>query len=87
MISSDEELIKNHIREDTAFLGAAEARIAKYGVPVWALIGYLKVVGGDVERVANDYAVPVDVVRAAKAFYDRNRDAIDARLIENAPAP
>jgi len=87
MKPSDEELIKKYVREDPVFPGAAEARIAEYGVPVWALIGYLKAVGGDVERVVHDYDVSGEVMRAAVAFYRRNRSAIDARLTENAPVP
>ena len=35
-------------------------------------------------QVAKDYELPVDAVRAAVAYYERNREAIDARLAQNA---
>ena len=63
---------------------AGEARIAGTGVPVRALIGHLPAADNDVCQVAKDYELPVDAVRAAIAYYQRNREAIDARLAQNA---
>lgn len=87
MVGDDEDLIKKYVTEDVRWPGAAEARITGYGVPVWALIGYLRAVDGDINRVAHDYDLPDEAVRAAEAYYRQNRDTIDARLIENAPTP
>lgn len=66
-------------------LEPSRARLAESGVPVWALIGYLRLAGGDVNRVAADYDLPHGAVEAALAYYRRHRDAIDARLRLNAP--
>jgi uncharacterized protein (DUF433 family) len=81
----EQALIERHIAPDPAGRGAAYARLRDYGTPVWALVGYL---GGDaaggVERVAADYAVPVEAVRAALAYYARHKALIDAKLLLNA---
>ena len=52
-------------------------------VPVWALIGHLDVVEGDVDQVARDYGVPREAVDAALAYYERHKASIDARLTLN----
>ena len=78
------DLIEQYIREDPEWPGPAEARIAGYGVPVWALIGYYRVVNADLSRVATDYDLPEDAVRAALAYYRRHQEEIDARLLANA---
>lgn len=64
--------------------GPADARLAGYGVPVWALVGYYHVTGGDLARVAADYDLPEEAVKAALRYYERHRAAIDARLAANA---
>jgi len=46
--------------------------------------GHLPAADNDVCQVAQDYELPVDAVRAAVAYYERNREAIDARLAQNA---
>ena len=51
---------------------------------MWALIGYLRMVDGDINRVAEDYRIPPEAVEAALAYYDRYRSEIDARLAANA---
>ena len=82
----DEQIIRRYIDEDPDHPNPTEARVAGYGVPVWALIGYLRAVEGDPVRTAQDYGLPEAVVEAAAAYYRRHRQAIDARLIENAAA-
>ena len=78
---NDEELIAQHIELDPHKPGLANARLKEYGVPVWALIGYLhQAVDGDLARVAADYAVPQVAVQAAVAFYRRFPGYINARL-------
>jgi uncharacterized protein (DUF433 family) len=79
----DEQIIRQYVAEDPDWSDPVEARIAGYGVPVWALIGYLRAVDGDLARTAQDYDVPEEAVRAAVAYYRRHQRAIDARLIEN----
>lgn len=58
-------------------------RVREGGVPIWALIGYLEAVEGDLDRAARDYEISRDAVEAAVAYYRRNRDVIDARIEAN----
>ena len=83
MSADDYSLIPHYIIEDPGQTGPSGARILPYGVPVWALIGYLHAVHDDVSRVARDYAVPEVAVRASIAYYSEHRPAIDARLRQN----
>lgn len=84
-IDDDETaLIAEWIKPAPHSASADAARIAGTGVPVWALIGYLPAVHHDECQVAQDYELPVDAVRAAVAYYRRNREVIDAKLILNA---
>jgi uncharacterized protein (DUF433 family) len=52
-------------------------------MPVWALIGQLSTLDGDVEQLAADYELPREAVEAALARYRRNWDFIEARLLLN----
>lgn len=61
----------------------ADARLAESGVPVWAIIAYMKAVDHDLTQVALDYDVPKEAVVAAVLFYARHKDAIDARITAN----
>ncbi|MGH2460398.1 MAG: hypothetical protein ACRDIY_16210 [Chloroflexota bacterium] len=81
----DQTLIDAFIDPDTDRYpgGQADARLRLSGISVWALIGYLRVVDGNVERAAQDYAVPLEAVQAALAYYRRHRSLIDARLLLN----
>lgn len=80
----DQELIDTYIEQDGGRPGVAEARVAVYGVPIWALVGYLQAVHGDMVRVAHDYRLPLEAVEAALAYYRRYKPMIDARLEANA---
>lgn len=60
--------------------GPADVRLREYAIHVWAIIGYLQGVDGDVEHVARAYDVPVEAVRAAQAYYDRHPEVIEARM-------
>jgi len=56
------------------------------GVPVWAIIGALAEDGSNMEAVAHDYQVSRAAVRAAWAYYQEHKKAIDTRLAaDNAP--
>jgi len=63
--------------------GVADARLKRYGVQVWAIIGYLKAANANEEWVAGGYEIPVEAVRAARAYYKKHKDVIDARLAMN----
>ena len=85
-MQTDEELIAQYIERNPHKPGLDEAWLKDFGVPVWALIGYLNLaVGGDVDRVAKDYHLPREAVEAAIAFYQRHRCRIDARIAANNP--
>ena len=63
-----QDLIKQYIELNPDRPGAANARLAGYSVPVWALVGYLEAVHGNVAQVAHDYGLPQDAVEAALAY-------------------
>lgn len=79
-------LIERHIAPgwDRYPGGRADARLRGYGVSVWAVVAYLQMVGGDLDRVAEDYGLPHDAVQAALAYYRQHQELIDARLRLNA---
>jgi uncharacterized protein (DUF433 family) len=81
---TDQELIDNYIEPNPYRPGAAQARVVDYAVPVWALVGYLEAVHGDVARATHDYRLPVEAVEAALAYYRRHKILIDDRLAANA---
>ena len=81
---TDQELIDRYIELNPNRPGRAEARVSGYAVPVWALVGHLEAVHGDVGQVAHDYRLPRGVVEAALAYYRRYTTLIDARLEANA---
>ncbi len=77
-------LIERYICAAPSGRGPADARLTEYGTPVWALVGYyFGDAGRDVQRVADDYDLPIDAARAALAYYHEHRAAIDARLTLN----
>jgi len=80
---SQEDLIARYIEENPAKPGPADARLIGYGVPVWALIGYLPAVGHRAWKVAADYDLPVEAVEAALAFHKQHQAVIDARIAAN----
>ena len=62
----------------------AEVLLKGSALSVWALIGYLRMVDGDIHRTAVDYGITDEEVEAALAYYHENRAIIDARLAANA---
>lgn len=73
-------LIARHIMPDPTHPGLAHYRLRAFGIAVWALVAYYEAVGHDLARVAEDYDLPIDHVRAALAFYAEYSAAIDAYL-------
>lgn len=78
-----DELIAEYILISPDPDSIEDARLARYGVPVWALIGYLPAADGDLGAIAEAYQLPLDAVLAAFAFYARHRAAVDARIAAN----
>ena len=75
-----EDLIAEHIALDNR--GPAEARLADYGVRVWAVIGALRANAGDASAAAADYELPPEAMAAAfgllRSASRRDRRAPDA---------
>jgi|SRR5579884_621295 len=74
------------VEQDPNRPGRDRARLVGYGIPVWAIVGHLQGLDGDVAQVAHDYAIPETAVRAAIAYYEEYHAAIVARLAINAAA-
>jgi uncharacterized protein (DUF433 family) len=68
--------------------GRDRARLVEYGIPVWALIGYMADVNDEKEiaRAARDYMIPEAAVRAAVAYYHEHQAVIDNLLEANSAA-
>lgn len=86
MSNHEAQLIERHIELNPHKPWLAEARLKGSGVAVWALVGHLPAVGGDVERLAADYAIRPEAVEAALAYYRQHQGLIDARLDANRTA-
>jgi uncharacterized protein (DUF433 family) len=80
---SNNDWITEYIELNPHRPGPDEALIKEYGVPVWAIIGYLPAVGDSASRVAADYDLPLAAVEAAIAYYHQHRSIIDARIAAN----
>lgn len=79
--TTEDELIERYIEFNPNRPGRDRAQIKDCGIEVWALIAYYREgAKRDIKRVAKDYDIPLDAVRAALAYYDRERNLIDARL-------
>ena len=80
----EQQLIERWIEPHPWKRGVEEARLIDSKVSVWALIGYLRMVDGDVACTAEGYKVPQEAVEAALAYYRRHKALIDGRLAANA---
>jgi hypothetical protein len=74
--------------------GPARARLVGFERPIWGIIQSM-IMFGDVNdpleasenliaQTAADYVISVEAVRAALAYYELNRGAIDAKIAANA---
>jgi hypothetical protein len=80
---TDEQLIAHNIEPNPHKPTVDEAWLKDSANPVWALIGSLPGVDHNPDRLGEDFGVPIEVVRAAWAFYARHRCFIDARIAQN----
>lgn len=81
------------VRPDPIRSGRARWRLTEFERPIWALIQWTKVIGSlddaamasdeVIAQVADDYAIDERGMRAALAYYVRNREYIDAFLLLN----
>jgi hypothetical protein len=79
-----ETLIQRYIEPSPHRPGKADARLRQYGVSIWALIGSLPGVGGDMASTSAAFEVPVQGVEDACAYDGRHREVIDGRIAANA---
>src|SRR5436309_657058 len=70
-------LIETYIEEDPERPGPSEARLVDSGVPVWAIIGTLRLAEEPMDdlapQVAVDYDIPVEAVTAAIRYFEQHR--------------
>jgi uncharacterized protein (DUF433 family) len=81
---TEDEMIQFYIEPNPWRPGVEEARLAKLGVPVWALVAHFHALADDAEQVARDYDLRPEALQAALAYYRRNKAAIEARIAANA---
>lgn len=80
----EQRLIERHVDPDhDRFGGRADARLKESGVSIWAIVTYLEVYGGDLEKVAWHFELSQDELDAALAYYRRNKKYVDARVLLN----
>jgi uncharacterized protein (DUF433 family) len=77
-------LIERYIEPDPYHPGPGDAQLAESGIHVWALIGHYQATGRDPQYVADSYALPLEAVLAALAYYQHHQAEIEARLAANA---
>jgi uncharacterized protein (DUF433 family) len=81
----EQELIERHVDMDAARQpgGRADAWLRESRVSVWAIVAFLDVYGGDVDKVAEHFDLTREEMEAALAYYRRNKKYVDARIILN----
>jgi hypothetical protein len=85
---TDDELIEKYVEPDLHTGSRARARLKAEagGVPVWALIAVLAKDGSNADQVIHDYQISPVALEAARAYYRRNREYIDAwNLLNSEP--
>ncbi len=80
---NDDELIRQHIKVNPRKPWREEVLLKDSGIAVWAIIGSLPAVEGDLGQLAAEYAISRIEVEAALAYYRRSKCAIDTRLEAN----
>ncbi len=61
------ELIARYIERNLDKPAVYDARLNPYGVSVWAIVGRLEAVAGDIDAAAVEYDVPRAAIEAAVA--------------------
>ncbi|MGI8553975.1 MAG: hypothetical protein ACR2PL_24795 [Dehalococcoidia bacterium] len=78
--------IERWIEPNPHIPGVAEAWVGEFGISVWALIGYLELMHGNMADVAEDYRIPPEALEAAVAYSLLHQKEIDARIAFNRAA-
>jgi uncharacterized protein (DUF433 family) len=80
----EQHLIEKHISlEYERYGGRADARLKESGVSIWAIVAYLEMYEGDLDKVAWSFELSQEEMDAALAYYRRNKKYIDARITLN----
>jgi uncharacterized protein (DUF433 family) len=80
----EEQLIEKHVDLNyDRYGGRADARLKRSGVSIWAIVTYLDVFDGDIEKVAWSYDLSQEEMAAALAYYRQNKKYVDARILLN----
>ena len=82
-VKDETQLITEWIEQNPHYPGPSNVRIKGYGNSVWALVGDLGAVDGDLHALAWEFDLPVEAVEAAMAYYRAHKEVIDARLAAN----
>jgi uncharacterized protein (DUF433 family) len=77
----DDDLIERHIVCRQSWQGVDDVRMVESGTPVWLVIDYDQSHGNNTDCVAHAYGLTDEAVEAARAYYRRHRDVIDARIL------
>jgi uncharacterized protein (DUF433 family) len=80
----EQQLIEKHIDLNyDRYGGRADARLKHSGVSVWAIVAYLNLYQGDVDKVAWHFELSAEEMEAALIYYRLNKKYIDARVLLN----
>jgi uncharacterized protein (DUF433 family) len=80
----EQQLIEKHVDLNyDRYGGRADARLKQPGISVWAIVAYLGVYEGDVDKVAWHFELSEEEMEAALAYYRRNKKYVDARVLLN----
>ena len=75
-----DELIARYVDPNPHGRGRQHAHLKESGVSVWILINRLNT-GTSADELAREYCLPEEAVEAARAYYERYPDLINARIL------
>jgi uncharacterized protein (DUF433 family) len=80
----EQQLIEKYIDLNyDRYGGRADARLKHSGVSVWAIVAFLPIYDGDVDKVAWHFQLLPEEMEAALAYYRRHKQYVDARVLLN----
>lgn len=79
---SAKQLIDQYVDPNPHGTGRQDAHLKVSGVSVWILVNRL-LTGTSIHDLAEEYHLPEQAVEAARAYYERYPELIDARILIN----
>jgi uncharacterized protein (DUF433 family) len=79
----DDAAIARWIEIPASSAEPGQALLLPRRVPVWAIVGQLKLEYWKPEVVAGEYELPVEAVQAAAAYYRRHQSVFDEAVAAN----